>query len=390
MRNVKLYSVNVRVHDSIDAIPASDWNRLAGSNPFLRHEFLAALEHSGCVGMQTGWQPRHLSYTDETGRLIGALPLYLKFHSYGEYVFDWAWAEAWQRAGLAYYPKLVAAVPFSPVSGPRLLLAPSAKQGNIAAALISKTRELAVTHTASSVHCLFPYTDEIQYWESQKYMLRKDCQFHWHNRDYRGFDDYLAALSAENRKKVKRERRRVAEAGITHRIYSGDQLDDRLLDVLYRFYSATYAKRARPAYLNRGFFAEIAAGMPDALRVIFAFLDAEPVACAICFRDAESLYGRHWGCEREFHSLHFETCYYQGIEYCIREGLKHFNPGVQGEHKLARGFEPSVTHSLHWIAEPTFRKAIGDFLQQESRMVDAYVREAAQHLPYRSANRARD
>ncbi len=390
MRNVKLYSVNARVHASIDAIPASGWNRLAGSNPFLRHEFLAALEHSSCVGMQTGWQPRHLSYTDETGRLIGALPLYLKFHSYGEYVFDWAWAEAWQRAGLAYYPKLVAAVPFSPVSGPRLLLAPSAEQGNIAETLISKTRELAVTHAASSVHCLFPYTDEIQYWEPQKYMLRKDCQFHWHNRDYQGFDDYLAALSAGSRKKIKRERRRVAEAGITHRIYSGDRLDDRLLDVLYRFYSATYAKRARPAYLNRGFFAEIAAGMPDALRVIFAFLDNEPVACAICFRDAESLYGRHWGCEREFHSLHFETCYYQGIEYCIREGLKHFNPGVQGEHKLARGFEPSVTNSLHWIAEPTFRKAIGDFLQQESRMVDAYVREAAQHLPYRSANRARD
>ncbi|MHB8406260.1 MAG: GNAT family N-acetyltransferase [Gammaproteobacteria bacterium] len=382
--------MNVRVHDAIDSIPASDWNRLAGSNPFLRHEFLAALEHSGCVGLPTGWQPRHLSFTDETGRLIGALPLYLKFHSYGEYVFDWAWAEAWQRAGLAYYPKLVAAVPFSPVSGPRLLLAATAEHGNIAAALISRTHELAVTHAASSVHCLFPYADEIQYWESQEYMLRKDCQFHWHNRGYQEFNDYLAALSAANRKKIKRERRRVAEAGITHRIYCGDQLDDRLLDVLYRFYSATYAKRARPAYLNREFFAEIAASMADALRVIFAFRDNEPIACAICFRDAESLYGRHWGCEREFHSLHFETCYYQGIEYCIREGLKHFNPGTQGEHKLARGFEPSVTHSLHWIAEPTFRKAIGDFLQQESRMVDTYVREAAQHLPYRAANRACD
>ncbi|HVC36819.1 MAG TPA: GNAT family N-acetyltransferase [Gammaproteobacteria bacterium] len=390
MRDVKLYSVNVRVHDSIDSIPASDWNCVAGSNPFLRHAFLAALEHSGCVRTQTGWQPQHLSHTDESGCLVGALPLYLKSHSYGEYVFDWAWAEAWQRAGLKYYPKLVSAVPFSPVSGPRLLLAQAAVKGNISEALISKARELAITHDASSIHCLFPSADEIQDWETQKFMLRKDCQFHWHNRNYQGFDDYLGALSAENRKKIKRERRRVTEAGITHRIYTGHQLNERLLDVLFRFYSATYAKRARPAYLNRAFFAEIAATMPDALRVIFAFLDAEPVACAICFRDAESLYGRHWGCEREFHSLHFETCYYQGIEYCIREGLKHFNPGTQGEHKLARGFEPTVTHSLHWIAEPTFRKAIGDFLQQETRMMDAYVREAAQHLPFRTKNRSCD
>ncbi|MDE2091615.1 MAG: N-acetyltransferase, partial [Gammaproteobacteria bacterium] len=354
------------------------------TNPFVRHEFLAALEHSGCVTAKTGWRPQHLSCTDEYGKLTGALPLYLKSHSYGEYVFDWTWAEAWQRAGLVYYPKLVSAVPFSPVSGPRLLLAQTAAKGNTAAALINKTHDLAKTHQASSIHCLFPSTDEIGYWESQHYMLRKDCQFHWHNRDYRSFDDYLAALSAEYRKKIKRERRRITQAGITHRTYNGDDLDERLLEVLHRFYVATYAKRARPAYLNPAFFAKVAACMPDALLVIIAFMADEPVACAIFFRNADTLFGRHWGCEREFHSLHFETCYYQGIEYCIRAGLQHFNPGTQGEHKLARGFEPTATCSLHWVAEPSFRKPIADFLQQETRMVDAYLRDAAQHLPFRA------
>ncbi len=382
--------MRLEIHDSIDEIPATDWNRLAGTNPFVRHEFLAALEHSGCVGAETGWVPQHLTYSDASGRLMGALPLYLKFHSYGEYVFDWAWAEAWQRAGLAYYPKLVSAVPFSPVSGPRLLLDLAAASESTAAVLIGNAHELANTHAASSIHCLFPLADEARYWESQHYMLHKDCQFHWHNRDYQGFDDYLAVLSAGNRKKIKRERRRVLEAGITHRMYAGSELDERLLDVLFRFYAATYAKRARPAYLNRVFFAEIAARMPDSLLVNFAFLAGEPVACAIFFRDADTLYGRHWGCEREFHSLHFETCYYQGIEYCIRERLAHFNPGTQGEHKLARGFEPTATYSLHWIAEPAFRKPIADLLRQETRLVDAYIREAAQHLPFRALNEAHD
>jgi len=379
-------SLNVRVHDRIDSIPAVDWNRLAGVNPFVRHELLAALEHSGCVSTETGWGPQHLTCSDTHGHLIGALPLYLKSHSYGEYVFDWAWAEAWQRAGLTYYPKLVSAVPFSPVSGPRLLLEKTSLEADTAKALMEKAQVLAVSSNASSIHCLFPTVHELEYWESQHYLLRKDCQFHWHNRDYQNFDDYLTALSAENRKKIKRERRRVSEAGITHRMYAGNELDERLLDVLSRFYGATYAKRARPAYLNHRFFAEIAAHMPDNLLVDFALLDDEPVACAIFFRDTDTLYGRHWGCEREFHSLHFETCYYQGIEYCIQNGLKHFNPGTQGEHKLARGFEPTATYSLHWIAETTFQKPIADFLRQETRMVDSYIQEAAQHLPFHKHN----
>ena len=375
--------MRVQVHESIDAISAADWSRLAGDNPFLRHEFLAALEHNGCVSAATGWQPQHLACTDESGKLIGALPLYLKSHSWGEYVFDWAWAEAYQRAGRGYYPKLVAAVPFTPVSGSRLLLEASEKSKNTAQALVERAVELAKEHQASSVHCLFPAEAELEAWESREFLPRMDCQFHWHNRGYQTFDDYLTMLSAEKRKKIKRERRRVDEAGIHHRFYTGRELDEELLEALYAFYSATYAKRGRDAYLNRAFFAEIVATMPDALLVNFAFLNENPVACAICFRNADTLYGRYWGCQQEFHSLHFETCYYQWIEYCIREAIPHFNPGTQGEHKLARGFEPTATWSVHFIAEPLFRNVIADFLERETRMMDSYMRAAAQHLPFR-------
>jgi predicted N-acyltransferase len=375
--------VRIQVHDSIDETPAADWNRLAGTQPFVQHAFLATLEHSGCVSADAGWQPQHLTCTDDDGRLIGALPLYLKSHSWGEYVFDWAWAEAYQRTGRHYYPKLVAAVPFTPVAGPRLLLSATAKNQSATQALVRQTIELAKQHRASSVHCLFPADDEQEIWKSLEFLPRMDCQFHWHNRGYQDFDNYLAMLSAEKRKKIKRERRRIAESGIRHRIYTGAELDDALLDALSRFYAATYAKRGHRAYLNRSFFAEIATRMPENLVVIFAFHSTQPVACAICFRDAHTLYGRHWGCEHEYHSLHFETCYYQGIEYCIREGLQLFNPGTQGEHKLARGFEPAVTQSMHWIAEPYFRKFIADFLQQETRLVDEYIQEAGKHLPFR-------
>ena len=377
--------MRVQVHESIDEISAADWNRLAGDNPFLRHEFLTALEHSGCVSADTGWQPQHITCTDESGKLIGALPLYLKTHSWGEYVFDWAWAEAYQRAGQRYYPKLVAAVPFTPVSGPRLLLNAATDNCVTVTALIQQSIQLSHWHHASSVHCLFPTEDELETWKSREFLPRMDCQFHWHNRGYRTFDDYLAMLSAEKRKKIKRERRRVGEAGIQHRFYTGRELDEALLEALYAFYSATYAKRGRDAYLNCAFFADIAATMPDALLVNFAFLNENPVACAICFRNADTLYGRHWGCQQEFHSLHFETCYYQWIEYCIREGIPHFNPGTQGEHKLARGFEPTPTWSVHYLSDPLFRQAIDNFLQKETHMTQSYIRETRRHLPFHKA-----
>lgn len=374
--------MRIQVHESIDDIPAAGWNRLAGGNPFVKHQFLAALEHSGSANAATGWQPQHLTCTNESGELIGALPLYLKSHSWGEYVFDWVWAEAYQRAGRHYYPKLVAAVPFTPVSGPRLLLAAAEKRIDASQALIQRALELANEHQASSVHCLFPNEGELQSWKKTGFLPRMDCQFHWHNRGYRSFDDYITSLSAEKRKKIKRERRRVCEADICHRVYTGRELDESLLEALHACYSATYAKRGQDAYLKRAFFTEIAAALPDVLLVNFAFLHENPVACAICFRNTDTLYGRHWGCQQEFHSLHFETCYYQWIDYCIREEIPHFNPGTQGEHKLARGFEPTPTWSAHYLCDALFRQAIDDFLRQETRMMQDYIRGAREHLPF--------
>ena len=381
--------MNVQLHTTIDTIPAAGWNQLAGDNPFVRHEFLAALEHSGSVSAKTGWQPQHLTCANDHGELIGALPLYLKTHSWGEFVFDWAWANAYERAGRHYYPKLVSAVPFSPVTGPRLLISADDERDKVSHALIQRTVELANANQVSSAHCLFPDEKEIHIWPELGFLLRKDCQFHWHNHGYGSFDDFLATLSAEKRKKLKRERRRVSEAGITFRLYRGRELDPHLLGTLYRFYAITYAKHGHPPYLTREFFAEIAQTMPDNLLANFAYLDGKPVACAICFRDRETLYGRHWGCEQEYHSLHFETCYYQWLDYCIQERLSHFNPGAQGEHKLARGFEPTATWSMHYIADSAFRKAIADFLERETRMMDGYIEAATYHLPFHhSASRS--
>ena len=374
--------MHVQVHKSIDGIPAGDWNRLVGDYPFLRHEFLTALEHSGSASAKTGWQAQHLTCADAEGTLLGALPLYLKSNSYGEFVFDWAWADAYQRHGHAYYPKLVSAAPFAPVDGPRLLISPTADAAAVSAALIDKTRELARSHRASSVHCLFPRETELPAWENAGFLTRRDCQFHWHDRGYRDFEHFLDSFTADKRKKVHRERRRIAEAGISMRACGGDELDEKLMEALYRFYGATYAKRGRHAYLTRGFFEEIRRTMPGNLVVIFAFLEQEPVAAAICLRSGDTLYGRHWGSEQEFHSLHFETCYYQGIEYCIRNGLKHFNPGTQGEHKISRGFEPVFTYSSHWLARPEFHAAIDEYLRREQHQITAYFHETEAHLPF--------
>ena len=376
--------MDVQVHEHIDDINAGEWNALAGPDPFVRHEFLAALEHSGCVTAANGWQPRHLSLRSKDGRLLGALPLYLKSHSYGEFVFDWAWADAYRQLGLSYYPKLVSAVPYSPVPGPRLLLAP----GSDGAALIHAVRALAKETESSSVHCLFPLEQELDVWNDGGFLTRRDCQFHWHNHDYADFEHFLSGFTADKRKKVHRERRRIAEAGIEMRMLEGGELDRNLMEAMYRFYAATYAKRGRRPYLNRVFFDVLRKTMPDALRVCFAFKAGAPVAAAICLQDGDTLYGRHWGSEQEFHSLHFEACYYQGIEYCIRTGLAHFNPGTQGEHKISRGFEPTYTWSVHWLSRPEFHAAIDDYLRQEQHQVRRYFQETEAHLPFHATGSA--
>ncbi|HEY1991992.1 MAG TPA: GNAT family N-acetyltransferase [Gammaproteobacteria bacterium] len=382
-------TVKVQIHRSIDDISPAEWDSLAAENPFLRHAFLAALEHSGSACAETGWLPVHVSCRDDQDRLIGALPLYLKSHSYGEFVFDWAWADAYQRHGLRYYPKLVSAVPFSPVPGARLLSAPRADRTAVIAALMGHTRLLADQFKASSIHCLFPSEAELPDWTEAGFLTRRDTQFHWHNRGYLDFEDFLREFTAEKRKKVHRERRRIAEAGIEMRMLAGGELDASLMAALYRFYLATYEKRGRTAYLTQAFFEELRRTMPEALRVCFAFLGKEPVAAAICLQGGDTLYGRHWGSEQEFHSLHFEACYYQGIEHCIRSGLRHFNPGTQGEHKISRGFEPTYTWSVHWLARPEFQAAIDEYLQREQHHVAAYLRETEAHLPFH-ADRERE
>ena len=374
--------MKVQVHRSIDDISSAEWDSLAGDNPFLHHAFLAALEHSGSACAESGWLPLHLSCRDDQGGLIGALPLYLKSHSYGEFVFDWAWADAYQRHGLRYYPKLVSAIPFSPVPGPRLLVAPDSVRARIATTLTAQTQALARQFQASSIHCLFPVEAELPDWNAADFLTRRDTQFHWHNRGYRDFEDFLEKFTAEKRKKVHRERRRIAEAGIEMRMLSGSELDAPLMTALYRFYLATYEKRGRTAYLTQGFFEELRRTMPEALQVCFAFVGSDPVAAAICLQGGDTLYGRHWGSEQEFHSLHFEACYYQGIEHCIRKGLRHFNPGTQGEHKISRGFEPTYTWSTHWLAHPEFQAAIDEYLRREQHHVAAYLRETESHLPF--------
>ena len=328
--------------DSIEEVSAGEWNALAaGRHPFLRHEFLHALEASGCAAPKTGWQPCHLLLLDNKDKPTGAMPLYLKSHSRGEFVFDWAWAAAYQRAGYDYYPKLLNAVPFTPVTGPRFLGRGSAEhQAKTRSMLLAGAVELAERLEASSLHCLFPSAQDAEWMEEKGMMLRTDCQFHWKDQGYKDFSEFLDTFSASKRKKVNRERRRVREAGIRFETLSGAALTAELWEVLFPLYAASYLKRGQYPYLNHEFFERVTRQMPESLVIFLARLDGEAVALAICFRSDSALYGRYWGSTGYYHSLHFETCYYQGIEYCIREGLSLFDPGVQGEHKLARRIQP--------------------------------------------------
>jgi hypothetical protein len=370
---------------SLDSVDAADWNSLAGDSPFLRHEFLHALEHTGCIGHGTTWQPCYVVARDERG-LAGALPLFIKYDSHGEFVFDWSWADAYERSGRNYYPKLVAAVPFTPATGQRLLLR-DGFDSEVAMRLVEAARDIAAEIGASSLHVLFPTEPERRTLERAGFLTRKGCQFHWTNADYADFDAFVATFSAEKRKKAKRERRRVAEAGIVFEHLRGDEPTPADWDAIIECYSRTFWRRGREPYLKREFFASVAATMPDSLLIVLARQHGVPIATAICFRSSTTLYGRYWGSSADLHSLHFETCYYQGIDYCIRERLERFEPGTQGEHKIARGFVPQPTWSCHWLRDQQFHRAVGAFLTREERHVDAYMNELGEHVPYRRAAR---
>ena len=377
----------VRVSDCIQDIAPAAWNALSGTdNPFLRYEFLAALEASGSVAARTGWQPRHLTVWEPApggDKLIGAVPLYQKNHSYGEYIFDWAWANAYAQAGLAYYPKLVAAVPFTPATGARLLIHPQADAQTTRTALIDAALAQAKDSGASSLHWLFTQADEAALLETRGHSRRVTSQFHWHNRDYRDFDDYLAMFAADKRKKIKRERRFVREAGVTLKALAGSELGEADWRRFFEFYRMTAHKHGAIAYLNLDFFLRLGATMAANVVMIFAYRDHTVVAGALNFKGADCLYGRYWGALADFHSLHFETCYYRAIEYCIEHRLARFEAGAQGEHKLARGLLPVQTYSAHWLRHREFARAVADFLARERAGMEFYVDELKQHSPFK-------
>lgn len=373
---------------AIDEVAAADWNALElGGVPFVRHEFLAALEHARCVGAGTGWEPAHVVARAGT-RLVGALPLYRKSHSWGEFVFDFGWAQAYARYGEQYYPKLVSATPFTPATGPRFLVAPGADGDVVRSALLAAARDALAACHASSLHVQFATAAEADWLRARGFLPRIDCQFHWTNRGYATFDDFLGTFTADKRKKAKRERRRVLEAGIEFEMRRGADLSAAEWRLVHRLHASTFHRHGHDPYLSLAAFTEISRALPDALQVLLARHAGEIVATAIFFRGADTLYGRYWGASGDFHSLHFETCYHQGIEYSIREGLARFEPGTQGEHKLARGFAPAFTHSAHLIADPRFSRAIERFLDDERSAVRAYAAEAGEHVPYRDAGRA--
>lgn len=366
------------LHAALAEIPADQWDALAGQAP-LAHAFLSTLEASGCVAPRTGWTPRHASLW-EGDTLLAAMPLYLKAHSYGEYVFDWAWADAYQRHGLDYYPKWLAAPPFTPVPGRRILGRDEASRR----ALLGQVLALVRHSGASSFHLLFPTAEEAGWLQEAGLALRHGVQFHWHNAGYRSFDDFLGRLTHTKRKKIRQERRKVAEAGVNFRILRGAAITDADWAFFHACYARTYAEHRSTPYLTRGFFIDYGREAGEACVLMIAERGEQQVAASFFLRDADALYGRYWGAIEYIPCLHFEACYYQAIAYAIAEGLSRFEGGAQGEHKLSRGLEPVRTTSAHWIADPRFADAVADFLARERGGVEDYLDELSEHLPFRA------
>lgn len=369
---------------AMDEVPAADWNRLAGAhNPFVRHEFLSALERHGCVGTDSGWMPRHLVlYRDQT--LVGAMPMYLKAHSYGEFVFDWGWAEAYSRAGLDYYPKLLVAVPFTPAAGPRLLIGAEPSDDDIRRMLIGAAVTVARRSEVSSLHWLFANHEDHEALASSDLLIRSGHQFHWQNPGYRDFQDYLDALTSKRRKQIRRERREAASAPVDIEVLTGESASAEQWNAYHRLYASTYDRKWGYPSLTPAFFREVGRTMADSILLVLARRRGRYVAGAHFFIGIDTLFGRNWGCT-EFHpSLHFEMCYYRAIELCIERRLARFEAGAQGEHKITRGFLPVATHSAHWIRHDGFRRAIEDFLREERRNTERYIAAAARHTPFKS------
>lgn len=377
--------MRARFIDAIAELPAGQWDALAGTaQPFVGRRFLHLLETTGCVGPGTGWTPRHLVIEDGA-RVVGVAPAYLKTHSYGEYVFDFAWANAYQRAGLRYYPKLVVAVPFTPVTGPRLLAGEDGADDALWRFALDAMTTEARTHGWSSVHWLFPDPAQMPALVAHGWLARSGVQFHWRNAGYASFDEYLGTFSAEKRKKARRERRAVAEAGVTLDVVGGMDLDDADWRTVYRMYLDTIARHGGQAYLNARFFAALPEVLGREVVVVRAFREGRWIAMALNLRGRDTLYGRYWGCREDIPGLHFEVCYHRAVEWCIGAGIARYEAGAQGEHKLARGFVPHETHSAHWLAEPRFASAVDAFLRSERAQYDEYRAVLMAHAPFRQA-----
>lgn len=371
-------STELKILHSIKEVPADGWNALAGENPVLRHEYFLALEDTAAASPSTGWSASFVA-AFEGKRLVGAMPLYFKAHSYGEFVFDQAWADAYEAHGFQYYPKLVSSVPFTPVSGARAL-APTAE---IRALLVLAAIALAKESGASSFHCLFPPAEHADEMKSQGLMIRQGVQFHWQNAGYRDFSHFLESMRHEKRKKILSERRKLTEAGISYERITGKSLSDTDWEFFYACYLHTHRLYRSPVPLSLEFFQQIGRTMPENILLIFASRNGERIAAGLDLYDSANLYGRSWGALEYHPGLHFEICYYQSIEFCIENNISRFEGGAQGEHKIARGLLPVTTYSAHWLAHPQFASAVEDFLKRETAGMEIYLDELRGGTPFK-------
>lgn len=370
--------IEARIASSVGSLPVEEWDALAGGNPFMSHAFLTALEDSGSVGLGTGWSPAPIIIGGVDGQLAAALPAYLKRHSQGEYVFDHAWADAWQRAGGNYYPKLQIAAPFTPATGPRLLLADQA----LAVPLLRAAEQLCEANGLSSAHATFIAPEQMPLFEAAGWLPRADIQFHWHNRGYSNFDDFLGQLSSRKRKDLRKERA-AAQEGVEIRTLTGAEIGEAEWDAFWHFYQDTGARKWGQPYLTREAFTLFGERLESQIALILAYHEGQPIAGALNFIGPDALYGRYWGARLDKPFLHFELCYYQAIDLAIRLGLARVEAGAQGGHKLARGYEPVQTHSAHWIAHPGFRQAVSDFLERERAGVAMDQNYLAARTPFK-------
>ncbi len=373
-------SIEIEIVAGVSQAGQQEWDALTNDAPLLSHAFLSALEETGCVGTGTGWQPYSILVRD-SGKLTGAMPLYIKSHSYGEYVFDWAWANAFERSGMAYYPKLLAAVPFTPVTGARLLSADVKTQALMPQVMV----DLMEKHDLSSAHVLFPDDASAKVLKGAGWLERSGVQFRWENENFTDFEDFLSLLSHDKRKKIHQERKKIVNAGIVCKKIKGSDISEQQWDFFFSCYENTYYQHRSTPYLTREFFYALGERMPQNVLLIIAEQAGEPIASALNIYGADALYGRYWGAKRYLPGLHFELCYYQAQEFCIAQNIRYFEGGAQGEHKLARGFKPRPTCSFHKIAHTDFAAAIKNFVRHEAKGINVYQNELEERVPFKHA-----